>query len=65
MKIENLLINLKSQNYCRIATLTNMEIIKALLVVYEGIKVCATDRGLHFLRIWFKNKVPHHPATLM
>ena len=38
------------------------EIIKALHVVCSGYKFCTTDRGLHFLGNWFKNKVPHHPA---
>ena len=31
----------------------------------EAINVCAIDRGLHFLRNWFKNKIPHHPAPHM
>jgi len=48
-----------------IVKITYKKIIKALSVVYEKDNVCATDRGLHFLRNWFKNKVPHHPATRM
>ena len=42
---------------------TQKKIIKALSVVYIKDKVSTTDRGLHFLRNWFKNKVPHHPAS--
>jgi len=55
----------KLQNYFRIDKFTYKKIIKALSVVYEIDDVCATDRGLHFLRNWFKNKVPHHPAPHM
>ena len=33
--------------------------------MYKNELVSAIDRGLHFLRNWFKNKVPHHPATHM
>jgi len=33
--------------------------------VYIVSLICATDRGLLFLRNWFKNKIPHHPATHM
>ena len=36
---------------------------KALSVVFLDIPNCATDRGLQFLRNWFKNKIPHHPAS--
>ena len=39
--------------------------MKALSVVYGSTTVCTTDRGLHFFRNWFKNKVPHHPAPQM
>ena len=39
--------------------------MKALSVVFEAVNVSAIDRGLHFLRNWFKNKVPHHPAPHM
>ena len=45
-------------------TVTN-KIYKALSVVYEDNSLNAIDRGLHFSRNWFKNKVPHHPAPHM
>ena len=37
--------------------------IKALSIVFCLSCDCATDRGLQFLRNWFKNKIPHHPAS--
>ena len=58
-------INLKITKFFRIINFTLKKIIKALSIVYEMDNNCATDRGLHFLRNWFKNKVPHHPATHM
>ena len=36
---------------------------KALSIVLCESNNCAIDRGLQFLRNWFKNKVPHHPAS--
>ena len=40
-----------------------MRIGKALSVVSGEWMWCTTDRGLQFSGNWFKNKVPHHPAT--
>ena len=56
---------LKLQNYFRIDKFTYKKIIKALSVVCDDALICTTDRGLHFLRNWFKNKIPHHPAPHM
>ena len=55
-------LSLKSESYIRIATLTCTKKTKALSVVCTIVGICATYRGLHFLRNWFKNKVPHHLA---
>ena len=38
-------------------------ITKALSVVFIEVLDCAMDRGLQILRNWFKNKIPHHPAS--
>ena len=36
---------------------------KALSVVCNEPFLSTIDRGLQFLRNWFKNKVPHHQAS--
>jgi len=59
------LINFKVSKLFHDLLIHKKKYIKTLSVVYTDLVICATDRGLHFLRIWFKNKVPHHPATLM
>ena len=56
---------LKNYKNFRIFKFTDKILTKALSVVYITLSVCATDRGLQFLRNWFKNKVPHHPAPHM
>ena len=55
-KITNLYQNIKKYTYI---------IIKTLSIVSIDYSICTMGRGLHFLRNWFKNKVPHHPAPRM
>ena len=71
LKAKNLLIDKGLQfEYCSVDHSRKLleyykKIYKTLSVVFELVGVCAIDRGLQFLRNWFKNKVPHHPATHM
>ena len=39
--------------------------LNTLFVVVGVVIINTTDRGLQFSRNWFKNKVPHHPASPM
>ena len=64
-KINTLILYFKIANYFWIARNIFINIKKALSVVQLTHSKYATGRGLHFLRNWFKNKVPHHPASQM
>ena len=36
---------------------------KTLPIASPNERMCTTARGLQFLMNWFRNKVPHHPAS--
>ena len=56
-------MKLKIKNYFRVIRKILRMTTKALSVVFLKVHDCAMDRGLQILKNWFKNKIPHHPAS--